>query len=98
VKALILELVEARLSFIEEVRFGRKHLHVGAISGPPKELLATLQTDNKDPVGGPPMKTSKLVGIMTIVMDLSALYTTRDWSVASFLSAIAGAAPPAIFD
>ncbi len=96
VKALILKLVEAKLTLIEEVRFGRQKLRDRAISDPPKQLLAALQ--KKDPVGKPPMKTAKLVGIMTIVMDLSAMYTTRDWSVAAFLSTIAGAAPPAMLD
>ncbi len=98
IKALILKLVEARLDYIEQVRFGERKLDSGQISGPPKQLLSTLQREGTDAVGPPPMNTSKLVGIMTIVMDLSALYTTRDWSVASFLSTIAGATPPVVLD
>jgi hypothetical protein len=98
VVVLILKLVEARLSHIDEIRFGRRKLSSGTVSEPPKQLLSMLQRGRKDSMGVPPMKTSKLVGIMTIVMDLSVLYTTRDWSVASFLSAIAGAAPPVLLD
>jgi len=98
VKNLILKLVNARLSFIEEVRFGRTKLPRRAISDPPKELLAALQNDRTSPIGPRPMKTSKLVAIMTIVMDFSALYTTRDWSVTAFLSTVAGAVPPAVLD
>jgi hypothetical protein len=95
VRVLILNLVKARLSFIEEVRFGRKKLNPRSISGPPKDLLSTLKHDK---IGPPPMKTTKLAGIMTIVMDFTVLYTTRDWSVAAFLSTIAGAVPPALLD
>jgi hypothetical protein len=98
VKALILRLVNARSSFIEEVRFGRDKLPAHTISDPPKELLEALRRDSSSPVGPPPMKTSKLVGIMTIVMDFSALYTTRDWSVTAFLSTVAGAVPPVVLD
>ena len=98
VKALILKLVNTRLSFIQDVRFGREELAPNSISEPPKELLATLRRESGSRVGVPPMKTSKLVGIMTIVMDFSAIYTTRDWSVTAFLSTIAGAVPPAVLD
>ena len=99
VKILILKLVQARLSVVDAVRFGRRKLEVGAVTNEPKQLLSVLQKGRHDSIGSPPMKTSKLVAIMTIVMDLSALYTTRDWSVpTSFLSAIAGAVPPALLD
>ena len=97
VKALIYKLVEARKEYLTEVRFGRRKLTSGAISEAPKPLIYALRK-SASRTGAAPMSTTKLAGIMTIVMDFSALYTTRDWSVTGFLSTIAGAVPPAILD
>jgi hypothetical protein len=97
VKALIYKVVEARREYLSEVRFGRRKLLSGAISEAPRPLIAALRKST-GPTGAAPMSTTKLAGIMTIVMDFSALYTTRDWSVTGFLSTIAGAVPPAILD
>lgn len=98
VKAIIMAFTESRANFIESVRFGKKKLVPGSISEPPKDLLAELKFGASDLVGLPPMKTSKLVSIMVIVMDTSALYTTRDWSVTSVLSTIAGSATQVALD
>jgi hypothetical protein len=97
VKALIYKLVDARKAYLSEVRFGRRKLPSGTISEAPKPLIAALRK-SVSRTGAAPMSTTKLAGIMTIVMDFSALYTTRDWSVTGFLSTIAGAVPPAILD
>jgi hypothetical protein len=97
VKALILKVVQARRDYLEAVRFGREKLPRGSIADAPKPLLNALRKQ-REPVGTPPMSTTKLAGIMTIVMDFTAIYTTRDWSVTGFLSTVAGAIPPALLD
>lgn len=98
VKALILDFVKARLKAIEEIRFGRQKIEAGQVSDGPKSLLSHLQDNRPNPSETPPVSKSKLIGVMTIVLDFSALYTTRDWSVAGFLSTVAGALPPATLD
>jgi hypothetical protein len=44
------------------------------------------------------MSRQRVVAIMTIVMDTSALFSTRDWSVAGVLSSLAAIAPDALDD
>jgi hypothetical protein len=98
VKSLILDFVEARSAAIDEIRFGRAKLKQGQVSQPPKKLLSEIKDVGKDSVGPAPLSTAKLAGVMIIVLDFSALFTTRDWSVAGFLSTIAGALPAASLD
>lgn len=97
-KSLILEFVAARAAAIEEIRFGRAKLEPGQVSQSPKLLLNDCRDVGKDQVGPAPLSTTRLAGVMTIVLDFSALFTTRDWSVAGFMSTVAGALPTASLD
>ena len=97
VKALIMQVIQAREDYLDDVRAGQHRLESGKISEKPKSLVSKLKGSDAK-VGTAPMSSSKLAGILTIEMDFSALYTTRDWTVTGFLSTIAGASAPAILD
>lgn len=98
VQNLILMFVSAREAALDRVRRGEATLDSGSIREAPTELLYELREASTGHLGGRPMSTSKLTGIMTIVMDFATLFTTRDWSVTSVLSATAGAVPAVLLD
>lgn len=98
VRELILSYVRAQFGYIAAVRNEQIHLMQGQVAAKPKSILARLRKDSSQKIGAPPISTTKIAATMTIVLDLSVAYTTRDWSVASFLSTIAGSAPAAILD
>ena len=93
VRDLIDRYVKYRLDYVEKVRTGSVKMEKDQVFAGPNNLLGRLKTDLNSPIGISPIKTNKIIGVMTIVMDLGSLYTTRDWSVASFLSQIAGSIP-----
>jgi len=98
VQALVLKFVAARAAALEKIRRGDDRLEDGQIREPPTKLLEGLKRQHSSMTGTAPISTTKLAGILTIVMDFSVLFTTRDWSVAGLLSATAGALPPALLD
>jgi hypothetical protein len=93
VQAIVLKFVSARISALDKIRRGEARLDDRQVRNLPKGLLDELKHEYHSATGVAPISTAKLTGILTIVMDFSALYTTRDWSVASVLSATAGALP-----
>jgi hypothetical protein len=98
VRALILDFLRAREVALEAMRRGEAALRQGQVREPPTKLLTRLMREESGPTGVAPISTSKLTGILTIVMDFATLFTTRDWSVTSVLSATAGALPPVLLD
>ena len=91
VRALILRLVAAKSNAIEAMRDGKDRLPKGSVAKLPNRLSKEVEESRTSPVGVKPMSTQKVAGIMTIVIDMSALFTTRDWNVVGTLSALGGA-------
>lgn len=98
VRELILAYVRLQFTYVDRVRAGAETMNAGQIADKPKSLIKTLKLGQGSQLGQKPIPTTKIAEVMTIVMDLSSLYTTRDWSVASILSTVAGASPSAILD
>lgn len=98
VQDLLLSYVRLQFGYVEAVRNGRARIERGQISSKPNSIIDTLRNEMKSKIGIKPIQTTKIAGVMVIVMDLTAAYFTRDWSVASFISTIAGAAPPVFLD
>lgn len=98
VKSLIVEYLNSRIDQVEQVRNRTLTLRSGQVAAKPREIIEALKRDASTPVGHEPIKTTKIAAVMTIVLDLSALYTTRDWSVTGFMSTVAGALPSAALD
>lgn len=69
VKALILDFLRAREVALESIRTGGAALRRGQVREPPTKLLAELRREEASPTGVAPISTSKLTGILTIVMD-----------------------------
>lgn len=90
VRALVLRLVSAQASALEAIRNGESFLPEGSIRRLPSRISKEVSESRKSSVGVKPMSTSKIVGIMTVVIDMSALFTTRDWNVVGTLSTVAG--------
>lgn len=92
VSELLLSEVRAQQGEIEHIRNSRKGL--------PSNLLYKLiesvpESFRKAPTSdflNKPVETKKAAGILTIVANMSVLYSTRDWSVTGVLSTLAGAA------
>lgn len=98
VQDLLLSYVRLQFGYVDAVRTGRAKIERGQISRKPNSIIESLKIEKKSKIGIKPISTTKIAGVMVIVMDLTAAYSTRDWSVASFISTIAGAAPPAFLD
>jgi hypothetical protein len=98
VETLIVDYLKSRIESVERVRSRQLRLHEGQVSEKPTEIIEALKKGQEGHLGYQPIRASKIAAVMTIVMDLSALYTTRDWSVTGFLSTVAGALPTAALD
>lgn len=98
IRALVMTYLRSRAESVEQVRNRKTRMHIGQVSAKPKEIITALKCDQQSQFGHQPLKTSKIAAVITIVMDFSALYTTRDWSVTGFMSTVAGALPSAALD
>ncbi len=98
VRSLILGYVRLNFQSLSRVLSGEEAIKRGQILRKPKEVTQALRGDLSSPIGIKPISVQKIAAVMTIVMDMSVLYTTRDWSVTGFMSTIAGSLPPAILD
>lgn len=98
VQELLLSYVQRQFHYLQELRHESARLQPGQISNKPNAIVSILRQNRNSRIGVPPLSTTKIAATMTIVMDLGAVYTTRDWSVAGFLSTLAGAAPHAMLD
>jgi hypothetical protein len=98
VRSLVMKFVGAQAATVERIRNGEVKLKSGAVRDQLVHLVQTLRTSASLNTGVPPVSTSKIAGVITIVMDFGALFTTRDWGVAGVLSGIAAAAPSAILE
>ena len=90
VRELVLRVVTAQSAAIESIRDGEKVLPRGDLTRLPMKIAQEVDIARRT-VGVQPMSTQKVAGIITIVADMSVLFTTRDWSVVGTLSPIAGA-------
>ena len=60
------------------------------------EALSRIQERLRDKLDGHTLSAAQVASITTILSNLSVLFTTRDWSVAGFMSVIAGEAMKAL--
>lgn len=96
VSRLLLKLVAEHQDRVEETRRAKQEL--------PSNFVLNLISDLPDSIRrfslthwlDQPMETNRAAGLLTIVINLSALYSSRDWSVASVLSTLAGAMTVAV--
>lgn len=89
VRTLILKAIEAKEASIERIRDGEAKLPKGSLTQLPRRIAQEIHVSRM--VGVRPMSTQKMVGLMTIVSDISVFFTTRDWNVVGTMSGIGGA-------
>lgn len=87
VREYVIKTVEkerANLEAIREVLFTRSQGAYHSVQENTKELLDQVRQR------GETMSSQQLAGLLCVVADSSALFTTRDWSVAGTISTMAG--------
>ena len=87
--AVIVRAIAQTRGEIEDIRTGHRPISAGKIL----ELIRNLSND-LDSTRSPRREITvrRVVGVTTIVSNVSVLFTTRDWTVAGVISAMAGAA------
>jgi hypothetical protein len=91
VRALVMRVIGAHASQIEAVRNGDSSLPANSLKGLPQRVSREVEIEWRSATGPKPMSTQKLVGLITVVIDMSAIFTTRDWNVVGTISSMAGA-------
>lgn len=81
---LLLDLVNSRRNDIEMARAGKKYISKGKIRESVRNLTKSIQNDQL----ASPHRTA---ATLTILANLSVLFSTRDWSVAGTISTMTGA-------
>ena len=90
VQSLILSVVDKYGSDVEASRLGAKPLPIGSISKLPTTIAESIQNDVRFNLGTFNLNGAQAAGLMTVIADVSVLFTTRDWGVAGTISTIAG--------
>lgn len=92
---LLLDLVGEALPALEILRARRGNIREGYVRGFVKQTIS----DISDHVVGrekEPMTRRKIIALSTIILDTSALFTTRDWTATGVISTIAAVVPDAL--
>ena len=87
---LVMHVIELQSKAIEDIRHSRRSLSRGAIKQAVFESFLKLR-DQFSHIRDPQISSARIAAAITIVSDISILFTTRDWSVTGTLSTIAGA-------
>lgn len=90
VRALLSNFVVQRRVEVENARAATSALKKRQVRQVPEQLLSTVR---RDVVGPEPIPLQKVSAVLTMVIDFSALFTTRDWDVTGTLSSVAAAYP-----
>lgn len=83
---LIENLVIDRIEIFDKIEKREKILVPGQIRGSAVKLIGQL----KGSFGGIDISRTQVVGIATVVSDVTVMFSTRDWGVAGTLSTVAG--------
>lgn len=88
VRNLVMKAVNNQQAHLEDIRDCRATLPEGAVSKLPVRVIDSVRksmaSDNS------PISSHKITGLMTVIADMSVLFTTRDWGVTGTLSTMAG--------
>jgi hypothetical protein len=90
VQSIILSVVDKYRSDVEASRHGERPLLNGSISKLPAAISNSLKNDMERNLGTLKLTANRAAGLMTVLTDVSVLFTTRDWGVAGTISTIAG--------
>jgi hypothetical protein len=91
VTGLVLRMISKRSDYIEEARQGHREIKANTISSEIKRLVEEMKIDGHARLSVGSISAQRAAGLLTIVADSAAMFTTRDWGVAGTLSTMAGA-------
>ena len=91
VQAIILTVVDKYRDDVEATRHGDSPLSPGSIAKLPIAIAERkIRNEWVSNLGTISISSTKAAGLMTVLSDVSVLFTTRDWGVAGTISTIAG--------
>ena len=90
IRALVLQFVSQQLQSVQAVRDGRQELRSDSVRDIPNSVLTEIRTQRAYEEGGR-ISATRVTATMTLIADMSVMFTTRDWGVAGTLSTMAGA-------
>ncbi len=93
VRSIISAFIRQQEYYVERIRSAQETVPIGHLSILPTRLMRELSPKLIERGLQKPLSTNQIIGVAVIVMDFSALFTTRDWDVSGFISTVAGAAP-----
>jgi hypothetical protein len=94
---LVLDFVQRALPDLDNLRAWKTRIRPGSL----RKLVDGFLLGLRDHLKGrerDPMSRQRVIAIMTVVMDTSALFATRDWTAAGVLSSLAAVGADAIDD
>ncbi len=91
IKSIILNVIDMYEKETDLARRGELPITTGSISKIPNEISRTVIQDIDSANYGSKLSAVQIAGLMTVITDISVLFTTRDWGVAGTMSTIAGA-------
>lgn len=95
VQALIVKFIQGTIPTLADIRERKAEVQRGSLRAFVDGFIQNLS----DHVSGRekrPMSRRQVVAVSTIVMDMAAMFSTRDWTAAGVLSSLAGLAPDAL--
>lgn len=90
IRALILQYVSKQLQRVQAIRELGQRLGVDSVRDVPNLVLAEVGIQRAYGEGGC-ISATRVTATMTLIVDMSVMFTTRDWGVAGTLSTMAGA-------
>jgi hypothetical protein len=92
---LVIRFVMQSIPMLEEMRATKYPIVLGSVRGNVSSMISDLAQrvhgNEKEP-----MTRHRLIALCTIVMDTSALFSTRDWTTTGVLSTMAASLPDAL--
>lgn len=89
IRAIVLSVIDKYSTEVDTARRGERQIPPGAVSGLPATIISTLKDDSNN-VDSSALPASQVAGLMTVIVDIPVMFTTRDWGVAGTMSTIAG--------
>ena len=75
---------------VERARQGEMPLPKGSVSRLPNAIAESIEAGSINRLDTPSFSAHQAAGLMTVISDVSMLFTTRDWGVAGTISTVAG--------
>lgn len=89
--AVVMKVVIAQSSGLQRLREGKQSLSRGVVKQAIIDPFLRLRERSAQRIGSRQVSVTRVAAALTLMSDISIMFTTRDWSVAGTLSTMAGA-------